>query len=86
MTPRFSLCAASLALALAGCATTPKSPTTATTPAKSPCVSASLHQSPGSATCAAAGRSYSSEDLRRTGEIDLGDALQKLDPAITVHH
>jgi hypothetical protein len=24
--------------------------------------------------------------LDRTGEIDVGDALQKLDPTITVHH
>lgn len=32
-----------------------------------------------------AGRSYSQQDLQRTGETDLGSALQKLDPAITVH-
>lgn len=31
-----------------------------------------------------AGRSYSQQDLQRTGETDLGSALQKLDPAITV--
>lgn len=31
-----------------------------------------------------AGRSYSQQDLRRTGEPDLGRALQKLDPSITV--
>lgn len=30
-----------------------------------------------------AGRSYSQQDLQRTGEPDLGPALQKLDPAIT---
>lgn len=30
------------------------------------------------------GRSYSQEDLRRTGEPELGRALQKLDPSITV--
>ena len=28
------------------------------------------------------GRSYSKEDLDRTGEIDLADALRRLDPAI----
>jgi hypothetical protein len=30
------------------------------------------------------GRSYSQQDLQRTGEPDLGRALQKLDPRITV--
>ena len=28
------------------------------------------------------GRVYSREDLRRTGEVDIADALRKLDPAI----
>lgn len=31
------------------------------------------------------GRSYSQQDLQRTGEPGLGRALQKLDPRITVH-
>lgn len=31
------------------------------------------------------GRSYSQQDLQRTGEPELGRALQKLDPRITVH-
>jgi len=31
-----------------------------------------------------AGRSYSQQDLQRTGEPELGRALQKLDPSITV--
>lgn len=31
-----------------------------------------------------AGRSYSQQDLQRTGEPELGAALQKLDPSITV--
>ena len=31
---------------------------------------------------AANGRVYSREDLRRTGEVDIADALRKLDPAI----
>lgn len=30
-----------------------------------------------------AGRSYNQQDLQRTGEPNLGSALQKLDPAIT---
>lgn len=32
--------------------------------------------------CTTFGRVYSSEDLQRTGEVDLGAALRKLDPAI----
>lgn len=31
---------------------------------------------------AANGRVYSRDDLRRTGEVDIADALRKLDPAI----
>ena len=31
---------------------------------------------------AASGRVYSREDIERTGEVDLADALRKLDPAI----
>lgn len=30
------------------------------------------------------GRSYSQQDLQNTGEIELGPALQKLDPSVTV--
>ena len=32
--------------------------------------------------CAGIGRSYSQEDLRRTGEIDVADALRRLDSSI----
>lgn len=31
------------------------------------------------------GRSYTRQELQRTGEPELGRALQKLDPRITVH-
>lgn len=30
-------------------------------------------------------RTYTQEDIARTGAIDIGDALMKLDPSITVH-
>jgi hypothetical protein len=44
-----------------------------------------LPLSPGE--CAAYGRSYSAEDLRRTGhEENLARALQTLDPSITAQH
>ncbi|MGN6312472.1 MAG: hypothetical protein ACTHMO_01785 [Rhodanobacteraceae bacterium] len=32
-----------------------------------------------------AGTSYSYEDLQRTGQPDIGRALQQLDPSVTVH-
>ncbi len=35
--------------------------------------------------CSAAGRSYSSDDIDRTGAPTAGRALQLLDPSITVH-
>ena len=35
--------------------------------------------------CSAIGRSYSSDDIRNTGATQVGDALQLLDPSITVH-
>ncbi len=37
-------------------------------------------------TCRGTGRSYTGDDLRRTGKITVGAALAVLDPSITVHH
>ena len=36
--------------------------------------------------CAAFGRSWSQDDLRRTGQTDVGQALQMLDPSVSAHH
>jgi hypothetical protein len=36
--------------------------------------------------CSAVGRSYSSEDIDRTGATTAGDALQLMDPSVTIHH
>jgi hypothetical protein len=36
--------------------------------------------------CSAFGRSYSHEDIDRTGATTVGDALRLLDPSITVQH
>jgi hypothetical protein len=38
------------------------------------------------ANCSAIGRSYSSEDIDRTGSTTAGDALRLMDPSVTVHH
>jgi hypothetical protein len=32
------------------------------------------------------GRTYSNEEIERTGQTNVGDALQMLDPSISVHH
>jgi hypothetical protein len=36
--------------------------------------------------CSSFGRSYSEEDLRRTGRLPVTDALPLMDPALTIHH
>lgn len=40
----------------------------------------------GKGKCRGTGRSYTGEDLKRTGATTVGDALPLLDPSITVHH
>jgi hypothetical protein len=35
---------------------------------------------------ASPGRTYTQTDVERTGQTNVGDALQMLDPSITVHH
>jgi hypothetical protein len=37
------------------------------------------------ANCSAFGRSYSSDDIRRTGATTADEALRLMDPSITVH-
>jgi hypothetical protein len=36
--------------------------------------------------CRLPGRTITGEDISRTGQLDLGNALSQLDPSITVHH
>jgi hypothetical protein len=78
------------ALVLAACATTPNVKPNATSAAltQNPaCVTQTgSHIAGNRADCAAFGRSYSRDDIDRTGKVDLGDALQTLDPTITIHH
>ena len=31
-------------------------------------------------------RSYSQDDVQRTGQTDVGDALRMLDPSVSIHH
>src|SRR5580700_9985682 len=38
------------------------------------------------ANCSAIGRSYSHDDIDRTGAVTADEALRLMDPSITVHH
>ena len=48
--------------------------------------SASGVSTPGNECSASPVRTYSHDDVERTGQINAGDALQRLDPSISVHH
>jgi hypothetical protein len=72
---------------LAGCATQGHPQQAAKAQGTAGCVQdtgSRLPRTPGS--CPALGRTYTGDDLQRTGEENVGEALQKLDPSITVHH
>lgn len=77
-------------------ASAPTGQTTATTPGATPVVKpgdrtcirdTGSHIRPKAGECLpVAGRSYSGAELRQTGQIDTGRALQMLDPSITRGH
>jgi hypothetical protein len=74
-------------VALFGCATTTPNAKAkpATAAVKDPtCLTETGSRVPGS-KCRGYGRSYSNEDIERTGQTSAGDALSLLDPSITVH-
>jgi hypothetical protein len=77
------------ALALFGCAaTSPNSkPAAAAVAANDPnCLTQTGSNIPhGKGKCVGYGRSYSSEDIDRTGATSAGAALRLLDPSLTVH-
>jgi len=76
-------------LVLFGCATTSQnqSKPAATAAAKdSNCLPETGSRLPaGKSGCRGYGRSYSDQDIQRTGATNAGDALSLLDPSITVH-
>jgi hypothetical protein len=79
------------ALVLAACAATApnvKPSATSAAAAKNPaCVTQTGSRIAGDRSdCTAFGRSYSGDDLDRTGRFNVGDALAVLDPSIKVHH
>lgn len=76
------------AVAITGCATTtadkPSRPVTAANTGDPLCVTPAT-RIPQPNDCSAPGRSYSQQDIQRTGQTNVGEALQLLDPAVTVH-
>jgi hypothetical protein len=76
--------------ALCGCASTAGTSTPAATSARTndpTCLADTGSRLPaGKKGCRGTGRSYTQDDLQRTGETDVGDALAHLDPSVTVHH
>jgi hypothetical protein len=87
---RSMLTGASLLVVLAGCTTTghdASKPASAAQGGRPVCLSVTgQRESADSSRCAVYGRSYSREDLKRTGQTEVGPALQMLDPAITSNH
>ncbi len=84
---RAILTAACVVALLAGCATQGTQQRSASAAVPSGCVKGTASRIPQQyGPCAGFGRSWSGDDLRSTGEADVGDALQKLDPAVTIHH
>jgi hypothetical protein len=76
---------------LFGCATTAENarskPAVSAVALKDPtCLTATGSQIADTAKCRGFGRSYSTEDIQRTGTNSAGDALALLDPSITVRH
>jgi hypothetical protein len=50
------------------------------------CLKSTASRIPDSAGgCSAFGRSYSNEDIQRTGSVTADEALRLLDPTVTVH-
>ncbi|HEX3915164.1 MAG TPA: hypothetical protein VHW71_16815 [Steroidobacteraceae bacterium] len=80
------------AATLCGCASTgghgAAKPATATAMSKDPtCLTdtgSRIAAAP--SRCRGVGRSYSSDDIDRTGSTSAGDALKLLDSSVTVHH
>jgi hypothetical protein len=87
MTQRL-IAGALIPLLLASCAATPPA-TPPTASAKRPpagCVSDTATRLPVPAgECAGVGSTYTKDDMDRTGQVYVQDALRMLDPSVTVH-
>jgi len=79
-----------LAVLLTACSTTgsqpPATARTAVAAACPPNTTASRIQPRANECSASPVRTYSQDDVQRTGQPDVANALQMLDPSISVHH
>jgi len=79
-----------LAASLTACSTTgsqpPATARTAVAAACPPNTTASRIQPRANECSASPVRTYSQDDVQRTGQPDVANALQMLDPSISVHH
>ena len=95
-----SLAVASLAFALAACASAPTAPQKAAAPTEHAVImtAEAAKPAPGcvpdtasripvkDATCLGFGSVHTGDDIKNTGQTDVARALQMLDPAISAHH
>jgi hypothetical protein len=83
------ICAVASA-SIVACSTAPQRPDAKTAAATTnrPCSQETASRIPARpGDCSATpGRTYSNEDVERTGQTNVGEALQMLDPSISVHH
>jgi len=88
---RTLLICAVVSASVVGCSATPqprpdtRAAAAATTPPCSVPTASRLPARPDECS-ATPGRTYSQDDVQRTGQTNVGDALQLLDPSISVHH
>jgi hypothetical protein len=81
-----SLCAIALA-SIAACSTTAPPATRTAAVAACPQNRSASRLPPRPGQCSSTpGRTYTNEEIERTGQTDVGNALQQLDPSISVHH
>jgi hypothetical protein len=73
-----------LGMALFGCATT--KPTATAAASNDPSCLTDTGSRVASGPCRGFGRSYSNQDIQRTGQTSAADALSLLDSSVTVHH
>ena len=81
------LSAVCLVLALTACASAPPAKAPAVAAAKTPpgCVPETASRIPASpGACAGFGRTWTQDDIQRTGAADTAQALRLLDPSVTV--
>ena len=89
--PKKILLAACLTLCVAACATSPSTSGSARPRAAKAlpagCVVDTASRIPASPSdCAAAGRTWTDQDIKSTGATDAGQALRQLDPTVVVTH